>query len=88
MTTNTAKVQARIAPGLKARAERVLEALGISPTDAIRMFYRQVDLQQGMPFALKIPNETTLEAIREAEHPEKLESYSTVDELFDSLDED
>lgn len=85
MTTKTAKVQARVDPLLKARAENVFQRLGITATDAICMFYAQVDLRRGLPFDVKIPNEATLKAMLEAEHPENLETYESVDELFASL---
>ena len=60
-------VQARIDPTLKAKAEVVLHTIGISPSQAINAMYAQIILQQGLPFDLKIPNETTLEAMRETE---------------------
>ena len=40
----TAIVHARIEPGMKRTAEGVLKKLGVSPTEAIRMFYRQITL--------------------------------------------
>ncbi len=78
MTNKTVKVQARMSPSLKAGAEDVFAKLGISSTEAIRMLYQQVILRQGLPFAVEIPNEITLAAISEAEHPEPLE---TVDDI-------
>ena len=63
-------------PELKAKGEAVLSALGLSTTEAITMFFRQVVLHRGLPFAVKIPNEETLQAFREAqESPEKLLRY-------------
>ena len=44
-----------IDPELKEQAERVFSFLGISTADAIAMFYRQVVLQHGLPFAGKVP---------------------------------
>lgn len=85
MTTNTAKVQARMPEDLKARAEKVFEELCISPSDAIRLFYRQVDLRQGIPFDVNIPNETTLAAIRETENLDQLKSFDSVEELLDAI---
>ncbi len=50
-----AVVQARMHPDLKAAAESVFAHLGLSPSEAIRVFYKQVELHQGLPFDLKIP---------------------------------
>ncbi|MBF0428289.1 MAG: type II toxin-antitoxin system RelB/DinJ family antitoxin [Magnetococcales bacterium] len=49
----------------KIEAEKVFSVLGLSATDAIRMFYRQVAIQRGLPFVAKIPNAETLAAIKE-----------------------
>lgn len=85
MANQTVKVQARMEPDLKKAAEAVFDQLGISATEAIRIFYKQVELHQGLPFEVKIPNETTLAALHEAEKPEHLETFDSVDELFDNL---
>lgn len=85
MTIKTAKVQARVDPCLKARAEDVFRQLGMTATDAICMFYAQVDLHSGLPFEVKIPNKVTRQAMLEAEHPENLDTCDSVDELFANL---
>lgn len=51
----TANLYARIEPGLKEEAEAILAALGIPASNAITMFYRQIILQQGLPFDVKLP---------------------------------
>jgi DNA-damage-inducible protein J len=61
----TEMIRARVEPDLKQEAEAVLEKLGISPTDAITMFYRQVTLQRGLPFSVHLPNKATRRAIQE-----------------------
>lgn len=48
-------VRARISPTLKTSAESVFESLGISPSQAIVLFYKQVEIHRGLPFELKIP---------------------------------
>ena len=83
----TDRINTRIDPALKQAAVSVFEKLGITEAEAIRMFYAQVDLQQGIPFNLKIPNSETLKAFKESEVAEKLKSFSSVDALFDDLDD-
>lgn len=51
----TAMIRARIDPKLKAAAEAVFSKLELTATDAINLFYRQVVIQKGLPFAVKIP---------------------------------
>ena len=51
----TANLYARIEPEVKEEAENILESLGISVSSAINMFYKQIILQRGIPFDLKLP---------------------------------
>ena len=51
----TANLNARIEPEVKAQAESILEALGIPVSNAINMFYKQIILQRGIPFEIKLP---------------------------------
>ena len=68
-----AKIQARIDPDLKAEAERILDQLGMTTTDLIRMTLRQLVMHQGLPFDAKIPNAETIAAIEELDDPNKRE---------------
>jgi DNA-damage-inducible protein J len=63
----TGYVTARIEPKLKARAARVLANVGVSTTDAITMFFRQVVLRNGLPFEVRVPNAETKRAIEDLE---------------------
>ena len=51
----TANLYARIEPELKKQAESILAALGIPASNAITMFYKQIILQRGIPFEMKLP---------------------------------
>lgn len=57
--SKTAVVRARVEPDLKRQAEGVLRRLGVSTTQAIAIFYRQVVLRRGLPFNVAIPRGTT-----------------------------
>ena len=63
----TAVISARIDPGLKQNTEQIFQELGLTTTQAITLFYKQVALQRGLPFAVKLPNEETVQALAEAE---------------------
>lgn len=54
----TSNIYVRIEPQIKDGAEEVLSALGLSPSSAISMFYKQIMLQKGLPFAVKMPSES------------------------------
>lgn len=51
----TANVFARVEPEIKEQAESVLDQLGIPMSNAIGMFLRQVVIQRGIPFDMKLP---------------------------------
>lgn len=51
----SANLYARIEPDLKEKAESILTALGIPASNAITMFYKQIILQNGLPFEVKLP---------------------------------
>ena len=57
--SKTAIIRARVEPELKEQAETVFRRLGVSTTQAIAMFYKQVILRKGLPFDVAIPNATT-----------------------------
>lgn len=56
----TSSIFARIDPEIKAQAEQVLEQLGIPMSNAIGLFLRQVVLQRGIPFDMKLPQNKPL----------------------------
>ena len=56
MSAKSANLYARIEPDVKEQAENILSALGIPASNAINMFYKQIILQRGLPFEVKIPS--------------------------------
>jgi len=64
----------------KERAKLIFKELGITMGDAFNMFLSQVNLHQGMPFEIKIPNDMTKKVIKEARQGENVEDFS-LDEL-------
>lgn len=55
MAAKTANLYARIEPDVKEQAESILATLGIPASNAITMFYKQIILNRGLPFEVKIP---------------------------------
>lgn len=58
----TANLYARIEPDVKEQAEEILNTLGIPASNAITMFYKQIILQRGLPFDVKLPDHRILNA--------------------------
>ncbi len=83
----TVVIHARIDPETKAASEEVLEALGLTPTEAIRLFYRQIALRGEFPLELKRPNAMTAAALAGADQEVDVESFESTDELYASWDE-
>lgn len=69
-------IRTRISSGLKARVESILEKLGLNTTDAVNLFFHQVEMHNGLPFDVKIPNAETIQAIKEYEEGKDLTTYS------------
>jgi DNA-damage-inducible protein J len=83
--TKTGMIRARIDPDLKVRAETILGALGLNPSDAIRLFYTQITLSQGLPFDVRIPNAATRRTIRDARSGKNLKHYGSTTGMFEKL---
>ena len=72
-------IRARVEPGLKHDAEAVLDKLGMTPTEAITLFYKQVTLCRGLPFPVRIPNAATRKALREARSGKDIETFENLE---------
>jgi DNA-damage-inducible protein J len=80
----SAVIHARIDSSTKEETERVLSALGLTPTEAIRLFYRQIAMRGEFPLELRVPNSVTAAALSEADRGKGLETYSSTDDLYAS----
>jgi DNA-damage-inducible protein J len=81
----TATIQARINPDLKKKAQKILNTLNLSMSEAISLYLTQVTLHRGIPFEIRIPNDLTLKTLEKTERGEELNEVSNVDELFQEL---
>jgi DNA-damage-inducible protein J len=83
--TKTATVRARIEPNLKNDVENLFKKLGLSTTEAINLFYRQVKMRKGLPFNVVIPNKTTEKVFTDTDAERNLIRCDDVDDMFDKL---
>ena len=60
-------IHVRIDEQLKEKAAKTLDAMGLSLSDAVRVFLVRVVAEKQMPFSLKVPNAETLSSMAEAE---------------------
>lgn len=81
----TATVRARIEPHLKDEAERIFRELGLSTTQAITLFFRQVKLRRGLPFNIVVPNRTTLDTLEDTDEGRNLVVCEDADDMFKKL---
>lgn len=88
MSKKSAFIRARTEPEVKERAEAVFRGVGLSPSRAVDLFYRQVALRGELPLELKLPNELTEAAIEDARAGRDLIEAESAEELFDLLDEE
>ncbi|MBU1568081.1 MAG: type II toxin-antitoxin system RelB/DinJ family antitoxin [Proteobacteria bacterium] len=86
MATNTL-VQARIDGAVKKEAATVLAAIGLTISDAVRLMLTKIAQEKALPFDLLIPNETTIEAMKEARKG-GLPKVKSVAALMDNLHAD
>lgn len=81
----TETVRARIQPELKGKAEDVFRRLGLTTTQAIRLFYKQVELRNGLPFDVAIPNETTIKTFVNTDSGRGLTVCEDAEDMFRKL---
>ncbi len=83
--SKTATVRARIEPDLKEEVEKLFHELGISTTDAINIFFKQVKLRHGLPFEVAIPNELTQKVLKETDDSINIDRHENIDDMFKNL---
>ena len=83
--SKTSTVRARIEPHLKDNAEKVFSKLGLTSTQAITLFYKQVEMRNGLPFEIVIPNETTQKTFDDTDSGKNLVVCKDADDMFSKL---
>jgi DNA-damage-inducible protein J len=88
MATHTSMLHIRVDDDIKTQATNALEAMGMSVSDAVRLFLRRVVIDQAFPLELKVPNAETRAAMEEsrAMMAAKNNRFSTAEELFNDLE--
>lgn len=84
--SKTAVITTRIEPEDKQEVEAILEQLGLTMSQAISIYIKQLILRRGLPFTVNIPNQDTLDAIQESLKPDNLTGFDNLDALFEDLE--
>lgn len=78
-------IRARIDPALKANTEMIFHDLGLTTSQAITLFLKQVEMRKGLPFSVNIPNAQTAKTLKDAEAGIDIIEAENMDELLYKL---
>lgn len=82
----TVSIHARISPELKNGVESILDKIGLTTTEAIKLYFNQIILTNSIPLELKVPNTETIKIIEEVEHGINLNKFNNAEDMFEVLD--
>lgn len=90
MTSSTGMIHVRVDDKIKAQASETLEAMGLSVSEAVRLFLYRVVSDQALPFELKVPSTKTRKAMREADEivSSRRARFNKASKLLDDLEKD
>jgi len=83
--SKTATIRARTEPELKKNVDRILHKIGLNESDAINIFFKQIELFNGIPFPIKVPNAITKKTFNDTDNALNVKKFSNIDEMFKSL---
>ncbi|SLM32342.1 Toxin-antitoxin system, antitoxin component, ribbon-helix-helix domain protein [Desulfamplus magnetovallimortis] len=83
--SKTSTIRARVEPELKHNAEQIFRQLGLTTTQAITLFYKQVEMRRGLPFNVEIPNKITTQTFKDTDIDHNLIVYEDTDDMFQKL---
>ena len=79
-----ATVKARVDENVKFEVDKIFKEIGLNTSQAINIFLKKVIAERGIPFDLKIPNQETLEAMKDVKNGTNLEKI-TFQDLQDDM---
>lgn len=82
MAQRTSYLNVRIDPATKAAGNKVLRKVGLTPSDAISLFYKQIEMHDGIPFPIRVPNAASRQALKEARAMRGRKGFSGSTEEF------
>jgi DNA-damage-inducible protein J len=88
MTTSSKMLHVRVDDDIKNQADETLKAMGLSMSEAIRLFLHRVVVDQALPFAIKVPSNQTRQAMKEADAivTNRSARFGSADQLLNDLE--
>ncbi len=83
--SKTATIRTRIEPDLKSEVEDILYQLGLTASEAVQLLYRQIKLQRGLPFEVRIPNALTARTLKASQTGKNVKRFGSKKELYADL---
>ena len=89
MKTRSSMVHVRMDTEMKRKAMAVLEAMGLTASEAVRLLFHRIAVDQAFPLELKVPNAQTREAMAEVDEmvSTRAARFASADEMFAELEE-
>ena len=78
-------IQARVQPDLKKEVEAILGELGLTASETITLFYRQIKLNRGLPFEVRNPNRITAKTLRDSRAGKNVKHFRAKKEFYADL---
>ena len=82
---STTTINARIDSETKEKAVDVLHSLGLTTTQAISLFFKQIIYTKSIPFEIKVPNDETVKTFKKTDAGQDLHEVSGIDQLAEEL---
>jgi DNA-damage-inducible protein J len=83
--SKTATIRTRIEPSLKSEVEDILSELGLTASETVQLLYRQIKLQRGLPFEVRIPNALTTRTLNASKAGKSVKRFGSKKELYADL---
>ena len=83
--SKTATIRTRIEPSLKSEVEEILSHLGLTASETVHLLYRQIKLQRGLPFDVRIPNALTAHTLNTSKAGKGVKQFASKKELYADL---
>lgn len=81
----SATIRTRIEPGLKREVEDILAELGLTASQTVHLLYRQIKLQRGLPFDVRVPNALTARTLKASRGGRGVKRFGSKKELYADL---
>jgi DNA-damage-inducible protein J len=83
--SKTASIRARVETDLKIEVENILSDLGLTMSETVNLLCRQIKLQRGLPFDVRMPNELTARTLNSSKRGKCVKHFGTKKELYADL---